>query len=154
RVPIDRVHPKNISITHLDSTLVGRAKPSGRLRQRVQHRRKIEGRSRNDLENVRGRRLLLQRFSEVTRALTQFIEQPRILDGDDGLGGEILYQRNLFVGKGTNFLTIDRNGTDQLIIFEHWHHEKGASAARVSDGPTGRIAFEVRGRGTQVIKMY
>ena len=35
------------------------------------------------LKNLRRRRLLLQR-------LPQFVEQPRVLDGDDGLGGEIL----------------------------------------------------------------
>ena len=37
--------------------------------------------------------LLLQRLS-------QFVEQPRVLDGDNGLGGEVLDQRDLFVGEG------------------------------------------------------
>ena len=36
---------------------------------------------------------------QVGCALTQFIQQARILDGDDGLGGEVLYQRDLLVGK-------------------------------------------------------
>ena len=27
---------------------------------------------------------------EIVGALSQFVEQPRVLDGDDGLGGEIL----------------------------------------------------------------
>ena len=30
-------------------------------------------------------------LAEVVGALAQFVEQPRILDGDDGLGGEILH---------------------------------------------------------------
>ena len=46
---------------------------------------------------------------------SQFLEQPRVLDGDDGLGGEVLDQLNLLVGKGTNFLTVDGDGADQLV---------------------------------------
>ena len=45
-------------------------------------------------------------FGEVGGALAQFVEQPRVLDGDDGLGGEILYQFDLLVSKGTNFLAV------------------------------------------------
>ena len=33
--------------------------------------------------------LLLQRLGQIVGALAQFIEQPRVLDGDNGLGGEI-----------------------------------------------------------------
>jgi hypothetical protein len=36
----------------------------------------------------------------------KFAEQPRILDGNDGLGGEVRKQRDLFVSKGTNFLAV------------------------------------------------
>ena len=43
----------------------------------------IEGRSADDLEHVGGGGLLLQRFA-------QLVEQAGVLDGDDGLGGEIL----------------------------------------------------------------
>ena len=38
----------------------------------------------------RGRGLLLQRFGEIVGALAQLAEQPRVLDGDHGLGGEVL----------------------------------------------------------------
>ena len=37
----------------------------------------------------RGRGLLLQRLGQIVGALAQLVEQPRVLDGDDGLGGEI-----------------------------------------------------------------
>ena len=32
--------------------------------------------------------------------VAQLVEQPRILDGDDGLGGEVLHELDLFVGEG------------------------------------------------------
>ncbi len=35
----------------------------------------------------------------VISALTQLVEQPRILDGDDGLGGEVVNQLDLLVGE-------------------------------------------------------
>ena len=58
--------------------MVSLAKSSRRLKQRVEHRLQIESRAANDLEHVGGRGLLLERFA-------QFAQQPRILNGDDGL---------------------------------------------------------------------
>ena len=45
---------------------------------------------------------------EIVGALTQFVKQPRVLDGDDGLRGEVLHQLDLLVGERTDFLAIDR----------------------------------------------
>ena len=36
------------------------------------------------------RGLLLQRFAQIVGALAQLVEQPRVLDGDHRLGGEVL----------------------------------------------------------------
>jgi hypothetical protein len=59
------------------------------------------------LQHLRGRRLLLESFAQIVSALAQLIEQPRVLDGDDGLGGEILDQLDLCFGERTNLLTVD-----------------------------------------------
>ena len=45
---------------------------------------------------------------------SQFIEQPRVLDGDDGLGGEVLHQLDLLVGERSNLLAVDDDSADQL----------------------------------------
>ena len=71
-----------------------------RFHQRIEHRLQIEGRAADDLEHVGGRGLLLQGF-------TQFVEQSRVLDCDDGLVGEARDQCDLLVGKGTNLLTVN-----------------------------------------------
>ena len=68
-----------------------------RFDQRIEHRLQIEGRAADDLEHVGGGGLLLQRFA-------QLVEQPRVLDGDDGLGSEVLYQSYLFIGERPNLL--------------------------------------------------
>ena len=52
------------------------------------------------MQHVGGGGLLLQRFA-------QLIKQPRILDGDDGLGGEVLDQLDLLVGERPYFLTVN-----------------------------------------------
>ena len=62
--------------------LVRVAQPRRRFDQRVEHRLQVESRAADDLEHVGGRGLLLQR-------LAQLVEQAGVLDGDDGLGGEV-----------------------------------------------------------------
>ena len=37
----------------------------------------------------------------------QLVEQPRVLDGDHGLGGEVLHQFDLLVGERADLLAID-----------------------------------------------
>src|SRR5262249_5600699 len=62
---------------------VGFAKSDRRVDQRVEHGRQIEGRPADRLEHVGG--LLLER-------LAQLVQQPRILDGNDGLLREIAHE--------------------------------------------------------------
>ena len=49
----------------------------------LEHGLQLAGRLADDLEHVGGGGLLLQRFA-------QLVEQAGVLDGDDGLGGEVL----------------------------------------------------------------
>ena len=64
-------------------------------------------------------RLLFQR-------LPQFAEQPRVLDGDNGLGGEAFYQFDLLVGKLLDFLPEDADNPDQRVVLEHRHADEGS----------------------------
>ena len=90
----------------------------GRINQdRIEHARQIALRTADDLEHVGGGDLLLQGFA-------QFAEQPRILDGDDGLRGEIADKLDLLVGEWLHLLPIHINGADKLVVFEHWHRYK------------------------------
>ena len=61
--------------------------------QRIKHGLQIEGRSANDLEHVGGGGLLLQQFA-------QLVEQPRVLDGDDGLAAKFLTSSICLLVKG------------------------------------------------------
>ena len=91
------------------------------IRPAFEHRLKVECRTADDLEHVGGRGLLLQRFA-------QFIEQARILDGDDGLGGKILHQLDLLIGERPHLLAIDADHTNKLVLLEHWYVKNTSGA--------------------------
>src|SRR5271169_2611158 len=61
----------------------------------------------------------------------QFIEQPRVLNGDDGLGGEVLYQLDLLVVERPDLGTVDDEGADQLIFLEHRDREHSPGAGEL-----------------------
>ena len=97
-----------------------------RFDQRVEHRLQVESRAADDLEHVGGGGLLLQRFA-------QLVEQAGVLDGDDGLGGEVRHQLDLLVGERPDLLAVDGDGTDQLVLLEHRNDKYGAIHRRAGE---------------------
>ena len=61
---------------------VGLAQVRGGFGQRIKHCLQVEGGAADDLEHLGSGGLLLQRFP-------QLVEQPRVLDGNHGLGGKV-----------------------------------------------------------------
>src|SRR4029077_1413618 len=89
----------------------------------------VKLRAANDFQHVGRCRLLFQCLAQVVGPLAQFVEQPRVLNGDDRLSGEVLDQLDLLLGKGTNLLAVDGESADQLIVFEHRYIDRGSSTA-------------------------
>ena len=110
------------------------------LQHGSKHWLQLAGRRTNDAQHIGSGRLLLQ-------GLPQFIEQTRILDGDDGLGGEVLYQGNLFFREGPNLLTVDDDDANQYIVLEHRHVNDGSRAAELSRHSGGSYSGVVGGLG-------
>src|SRR5262245_34150421 len=71
----------------------------------LEHWLKRTGRAADHLEHVGCCGLLLERF-------TQLVKQARILDGDDGLGSEVLQQRDLSVGEWPNLHPTNQDCSD------------------------------------------
>jgi hypothetical protein len=115
---------------------IGLAQPRRRLHERNKHRLQIEGRAADDLEHVGGGGLLLQRLS-------QLVKQAGILDSDDGLLGEIGDQLNLLVGKRSDLLPVDDDGTDHFVVLEHRYCGNGASIGELDQCPVrlGRLRY-------------
>ena len=70
----------------------------------LEHRLQVARRAGDDLQHLAGRGLLLQRLGQIIGALAQLVEQPRVLDGDHRLGGEVLHQLDLLVGEWPHLL--------------------------------------------------
>ena len=85
----------------------GSAQIHGIVGDRLKNRPKVRCRAAYDAQHLRSRCLLPQRF-------TQLVEQPGVLDGDDGLRGEALDQFNLFIRERPDFLTKEIKGPYQL----------------------------------------
>ena len=45
---------------------------------------------------------MLERLRKIVGALAQLVEQPRVLDGDDGLVRKRFYERDLFIREWFN----------------------------------------------------
>ena len=71
----------------------------------------------------------------------QLVEQPRVLDGDDGLRGEVLHQLDLLVGERANLLAVDDDGADQFVVLEHRHGDQRSRAGKRRLGrPRGSLS--------------
>jgi hypothetical protein len=99
------------------------------LQHRMENWLQLAGRRADDTQHFRCRSLLLQRLSEIGRALAQFVEQPRVLDSDDRLCSEVLHQRDLLVAKSLRLLTVNVDSTGNLAFNEHWYGKVGPRAA-------------------------
>ncbi len=77
------------------------AEPRSVLRDHIQHRLNIRRRAGNHAQDFTRRRLLLQRFLE-------FLEQPHILNGDNGLVSEGFEQLDLRLGERTHLRAAKR----------------------------------------------
>ena len=68
--------------------------------------------------------------------LAQLIEQPRVLNRDHGLSGEVFHQLDLLVGERQHLLTVDGDYTNQFIIFEHWHRNYCPESTKIRKATT------------------
>src|SRR5262249_692827 len=75
-----------------DDGFIGITELCGRFNKRLQYGLQIKSRTADDLEHIGGGGLLLKGF-------TKLIEQARILDGNDGLGGEVFDKIDFLLAK-------------------------------------------------------
>src|SRR5262245_20692294 len=112
---------------------LGPAEPGCTFDERLENRSQVERRSAYDFKHIGRRGLLLQRSREIVAPLAQVTEQPRVLDGDDGLRRKILDQRNLVVGKRADVPAINCNHANEIAVFEHRHDENSPRTGNLRD---------------------
>src|SRR6516162_4192855 len=84
-----------LSLSDSETSHAGLAEPRRRLDDRVENRLQIESRAADDLQQVAGRGLVIERLLEIARARAHLREQTRVLDRDDRLVGKGAYQIDL-----------------------------------------------------------
>src|SRR5262249_24157497 len=109
---VERRVAEAIYLVEPQRTITRLTKPHRVGQHGFKHWLQFAGRRAYDAQHLRCRSLLFQGLGEIGRALAQFVQQPRVLDCDDGLSGEVLNKRDLLVGKGTNLLAVDSNSAD------------------------------------------
>ena len=72
----------------------------------------------------------------------QLVEQAGVLDGDDGLGGEVRDQLDLLVGERPDLLAVDDDGADQLVVLEHRTADQWSARRRSAAATRQRIPFD------------
>ena len=128
-----RGNAEGIVFAELQSGEIGPANAHRVFQHSLEYRLELTRRTADDLEHVGGGRLLLQRFA-------QLIEQPRVLDGDDGLRGKVRDKLDLLVGKRSYLLAVDDDAADQLAILEHRHEQHCARPSAVDQATAaGRV---------------
>ncbi len=78
--------------------------------------------------------------SSAFRAL-QLLEQPHVLDGDDGLRGKGLQEADLTVREGTYLPAVHGEGANEPSLLQQGDHQKRSHALELDNRSTQRVAF-------------
>src|SRR5690242_5379898 len=79
----------------------------------------VSRRAADDTKHLGRGRLLLERLREISIARLQLLEQPDVLDGDDGLGREGLEERDLLIRERLDRVPVEGQGSQERVVLEH-----------------------------------
>ena len=119
------------ALAHEEDRVEGITQVTCRFGQRVEHLMQIECRAADNLENIGCGGLLPQRLRQIVGAFAQFPEQPRILDGNNCLLGEVAEQLDLLVSERADLLSINHDHADELGVPKHRYRDKRPSASEI-----------------------
>src|SRR5215468_4485478 len=139
-LPMVRDQAHTITKYLKDYGVIGIAQARRRLDQRIKHPLQIEGRPADDLQDVGGGRLLFQSLCQLARPRLHLLEQPRVLDSDDGLVCKDRHQLDLSRREGRNPRAIQREQAHRPAIA---HERYAQHAARARDAR--EVTVGVRG---------
>ena len=107
--------PRNhlVPVAESEHHVINPANPRRALDDGVEHRLHVCGRAADDAEHLGRCRLMLQRLAQFRVALLDLLEQPHVLDRDDGLVGEGFEQRDLLLGERPHFGAANQDSADR-----------------------------------------
>ena len=115
RRPITCGRAEDFAIIQEKRRDIGLAQPRGVGKDRLIHRLQLDGRVRNNVEHLAGRRLLLQRFGQLTIPGLEFLKQPHVLNCDHRLVSESRHELDLLVSKRASLLAPHSNNPNGAL---------------------------------------
>src|SRR5215831_7454401 len=109
--------------------MIGLTEPTGSLNDCIENRLQLSRRTADNIEYFAGRRLVFKRLLQLPLARLLGFEQPRVLDGDDGLIGESLEQTDLLFSEWSHFGAADANGADRFTLLPLQRNSQRSSEA-------------------------
>src|SRR5215831_16385882 len=135
----------NVLLPESQKHVINPTNPRGALDDCVKHRLHVGRRAADDAEHLGRCRLMLQSLAQFRVALLEFLKQPHIFDGDDGLVSKGFEQGNLLVGEGSNFQSANRyrsNGN----VFAQQRRDKHCTNADTSGIARWEIVLRLCGK--------
>src|SRR5215470_818253 len=114
---------QDLTVEAEDERALGLAQPDRILGQRLEDRLEIEGGPPDHLEELAGRRLLIEGLGEVAIPRLQLLEQADVLDGDDRLVGKGLDHFDLHPQERSYFTSPKAEHADRDVRAEHRSRE-------------------------------
>src|SRR5262249_39407539 len=122
------------AVVEFQAAIDDTAKAVRLFKYRVEHGRKIAGRRIDDLQDLGGRGLLLQ-------GLARLGQEPRVLDRDNRLRGEILQQCYFLVREWPYLLAVDRKDSQQAFVPAQGNDKSGAGTPKIDQGLAQRAGL-------------
>src|SRR5262245_46915346 len=94
---------------------------------------------------------MIERLREVAVARLQLLEQPHVLDGDDGLVGEGLKQGDLLVRERIDLGAAELDSTDRFPFTQEGNGQRRAMTELASEGAAFRILLRL---GLEISHLY
>ena len=113
-----------VALASAQDTLLGTTKSGRSLNQGIEHFLQIESGPANCLQDVRSGGLPLERLLQFGRTSPLRLEQPRVLDGDHGLVGEGLHERDLRVAEWLHHRLGEGQHANRLALAQKWDRKQ------------------------------
>ena len=133
---------RHVAIDEIDGGGLQPEQALAGFQDRLEHGRGVGDGAADDFQHIGRGRLERERLFEVSRPRLHLLEQPRILDGDDGLIGECLDEFDLSRRVGARFRPREHDDPDQIVAALHRHAERsvGLHASAHTDKNFGILA--------------
>jgi hypothetical protein len=122
---------KTIAFIEVEHPELGPADAGCARQHCLEHRLQLARRAADDLQDLRGRGLLLQRLAQLARARLHLVKQPRVFDGDHRLVGKGGEQPDLLLRERLDLGAYQRNDADRVSFSQKWHAEHSSISSRM-----------------------